>query len=378
METNITEVNYKEYGIEESKAQEIKAQFTPMLDKMVELEKEANEVFALDITDPLASHRAKQIRLKYVKVRTGTAEIHKTQKEFYLKAGKFIDGWKNAQLFASQGIEEKLKAIEDHAENLEKKRIADLQELREGLVLPYVEDITGIDFGNMADDVFEAYLSAKKQAKTDRENAEKEAAEIQRAIERRNMRHTIIMSLYGVVDNDNQTYTLENKLDEKMSNIIDRATLLDAEQEQFDGFVDEFKSTVEDNKEYEKKIEAENEKLKKEAEEKELALAKEREANEKVAAEQKELADKKLKAEQDAREKAEKELADKKAAEQKEAKDKADAEAKLKKEPVKKQMIVWVDSFELPFSEIDNDITAEIKLKFDSFKKWAKEQTEKL
>ena len=61
-------INPADFGIEESKAKQIQEQFQPMLDKMVELEKEANEVFKMPISK--ASAKAKEVRLKYVKVRT--------------------------------------------------------------------------------------------------------------------------------------------------------------------------------------------------------------------------------------------------------------------------------------------------------------------
>ena len=104
--TSLVKIDASEFGIEESKAKQIQEQFQPMLDKMVNLEKQANEVFKLPIET--ASVKAKEVRLQYVKVRTGTAEIHKEQKAFYLQAGRFVDGWKNAQLFASQGIDPQL------------------------------------------------------------------------------------------------------------------------------------------------------------------------------------------------------------------------------------------------------------------------------
>jgi hypothetical protein len=47
-----------------------------------------------------------------MKIRTATLDIHKKQKAFYLAGGKFVDGWKNAQHFASMGKEEKLEEIE--------------------------------------------------------------------------------------------------------------------------------------------------------------------------------------------------------------------------------------------------------------------------
>jgi len=112
MSNKLTLPNRKEFGIEETKAKEIAGIFKPMLDKMVSLEERANEVFS----QPRSPERilaATTLLSEYVKVRTGTAKIHKEQKSFYLKAGRFIDGWKNAQILASEGVEKRLKEIKD-------------------------------------------------------------------------------------------------------------------------------------------------------------------------------------------------------------------------------------------------------------------------
>ena len=50
-------------------------------------------------------------------------------------------------------------------------------------------------------------------------------------------------------------------------------------------------------------------------------------------------------------------------------------EAELKaKAPIKEQLNIWVDSFELPYRTIINEQSDEIVLKFEAFKKWAKNQ----
>lgn len=126
--------------------------------------------------------------------------------------------------------------------------------------------------------------------------------------------------------------------------------------------------------ERQKAIEIENAKLKAEAEVKEKALEKERE---KAEAERKIEADKQ-KAIQD---KKDAEIAKLKAEKEKEAKEliAKDKEAKeLAKAPVKKQLSVWVNSFELPNTEVENELSKEIKDKFEAFKKWSLTQINNL
>jgi uncharacterized alpha/beta hydrolase family protein len=153
----LVKVNPQEYGLTSETAKNIQDQFSPMLEKMVALEDEFNKITSLDIENKSTSILAKELRLKYVKVRTATAEIHKQQKAFYLNGGRFVDGWKNAQLFASQGKEEALEKIEKYFENKEKERIENLQATRIALISEYVKDTTGLEFGSMQEDVFTAY-----------------------------------------------------------------------------------------------------------------------------------------------------------------------------------------------------------------------------
>lgn len=345
MKNELVKINPKDFGIEESKAKQIADQFKPMLDKMVELEEEANEVFKLDIESLEAAKQAKEVRLKYVKVRTGTSEIHKEQKAFYLQAGRFVDGWKNAQLFASQGIEEKLMQIEKYAENKEKERLENLQRERIILVEPYLESVEALNLSSMSEEVFTNFLQGSKtnyENKLESERLEKERLEAERLAE------------------------------------IER----------------------------QKAIEAENAKLKIEAEAKEKALAKERaEAKEKLDAielkakqEREEAENKrqieaakqaKIQAEKDAEiKRIAKELQDKKDAEIKAETERKLAEENAKKEaekaakaPIKDQLNIWVENFkiDLPNSELlNNEKALLIKSKFDAFKKWAKNEVESL
>ena len=154
----LVKIKASDYGLEESKAKQISDMFKPMLDAMVELEDEYNGIISKDISQLLCKE-AKDLRLKYVKIRTGTAKIHKELKQFYLQGGRFVDGWKNAQLMASQGIEEKLLNIENHYENIEKERLAKLQDERAKLLLPYELDPVPNNLGEMKEDIWNNFLS---------------------------------------------------------------------------------------------------------------------------------------------------------------------------------------------------------------------------
>lgn len=173
--SEVVKVNASDYGVEESKAQEIEAMFKPMLAKMTALETEYNEILKLEINGETCA-KAKELRLVYVKVRTGTAEIHKKAKEFYLNMGRLVDGWKNVQLAASGEKEKTLKAIEDHFENLERERTEKLRVERLNLLKPYT-DIEPLALGHMEQAVFDNTLLGFKTAYEVRIAAEKKAEE---------------------------------------------------------------------------------------------------------------------------------------------------------------------------------------------------------
>ena len=272
METTLVQIDPKEFGIEEQKAAQIAAQFQPMLDKMVELEKEFNEVAALDINDPKTAALAKKVRLQYVKVRTGTAEIHKEIKAFYLMAGRFIDGWKNAQLFASQGIEEKLQAIENHAEIMEKQRIEALNLERIEQVKQYeVVAPESLGLGNMSEDVFNNYLLGTKsayEARKAQELAEQQAEEEEKRLAHLRYVRWDVLNKVGFLTRKDENEDFALLSEEAFAEMVNgcKARRAEHEAEQL-------------------RIKEENERLKLEAEQKEKELEAERQ---RVAKEQKE------------------------------------------------------------------------------------------
>jgi hypothetical protein len=335
--TDIVKVNASEFGLEESKAKQISDQFKPMLDKMEELESQFNEVMAMEM-GPEKVKASKELRLQYVKVRTGTAAIHKEQKAFYWAGGKYVDGWKHAQAFASQGIEGKLADIENQEAKLEAQRIEDLRVIRWDALSAYMEQEPSM-LGVMQQDVFDNLFIGAESAHKAKIEAEKKAEQ------------------------------------ERIANEKKEAAEREAQR-------------------------LENIRLKEEAEKREAAIAKERkerEAREAILAKElyakrKEVEDKaqkereeseaKLKVERDAREKAEAEIRKQKEADEA-ARKKAVAEAKkLANAPVKNQLKNWVFELELPilsmknFTTEDEELSTEIAEKFEAFKKWAIKQIE--
>lgn len=184
MKNELIIINPQEFGLEKTEAQKIEAVFTPMLEKMVELEKEYNEVIALEISDE-AVKKARELRLKYVKVRTGTEKIHETAKAYYLAGGRFVDAWKNAQKFSAIGKETKLEKIEKHFELIEQEKKNKINVERIEKLSKFIPDTSIYNVKEMSDEAFAKLLEtseiAYKSIKEAEEKAEKERIEKEKA-----------------------------------------------------------------------------------------------------------------------------------------------------------------------------------------------------
>ena len=129
METKLTIIDPKEFGLKEENVKNIEKAFLPKIAEREGLEIIYKELISSEITEELCN-RAKETRNQLVKVRTGIAQVHKTQKAFFLASGKFVDAWKNKETLPVVQMEEKLLELEKHFENIEKERIQKLQESR--------------------------------------------------------------------------------------------------------------------------------------------------------------------------------------------------------------------------------------------------------
>lgn len=335
--SELVKVDYKEYGIEESKATEMTSGLQTVLAEREELKKSYADVITLEITEENLL-TFKELRLKIRDNRTkGIDAWHKVNKDFYLRGGQFIDAIKRKEILVNEQMEEKLQEAEKFFENQEKERIAELQKTRLSLISEYVEDTTGLDLGNMPDEVFEGFFNLKKTQKLERIEAERIAEE--KRIE------------------------------------AEKAESLRIETERLEEL------------EKQKAIQAENDRLKKEAEAKEKALFEERKIQAEKHAKEKKEQEAILQKERQEKEKIESELKAKQQAEEEE-KSKKIAEIlerqkeaeKLAKAPIKKQLSVWVESFEINTTYIDseNETANLIKDKFNAFKSWAKSEIDKI
>jgi len=316
-------IDPKEYGIEESKALELTTGLNPILEDRNALIEKFNEIKDFEVSTENTSI-FKALRIGFQKNRTqGINEWHKSAKEVSLRMGQLLDAVKRNETKTNENYEAFLEEKEKFFENQEKERLSLLKIEREAFLRPFVEVIpNGLE--DLDQDVFDSFLETKKKAHLEKLEADRIEAER-----------------------------------------IEEARLAEIERQRL--------------------IEVENAKLKKESEEKEKALEKERAETARIAkieadkqAKIQAEKDAEIKKEREAKEKLEEQIRTNRKAQLK-AETEAKAEAdKLSKAPVKKQLSVWVNSFELPTTEVDNEVSKEIIAKFEAFKKWSVTQINNL
>jgi hypothetical protein len=286
-------------------------------------------------------------------------------------------------LKAKQTMQILTKEIEEQARWKEETRVryeAEQKELkvqqRIVQVSKFSADVQRSEFESMSDTTFEVFLAGIEKAYNDKIEAERIAEEEKERARKMQVLHEERRSLllpywqYEVLLNkENLSTCTEDEF----------ATALDTAR----------KNKADYDAAIQKQAE-ENARLKAEAEAKEKALAEEREKQEKEkkaaeekAAKEKAEADAKLKAEREAREKLEAELKAKEEAERKSEQERLAAQEKERKEaeklakaPIKKQLALWVDTFELPPFATEHETAKAIFDKFDAFKIWAKNKIE--
>jgi len=268
---------------------------------------------------------AKELLSKVRDNRTKGIEVwHKTNKAFYLAGGRFVDAYKNKEVSVNEQMESKLTEIVKYEENQEAERIAALKKSRIIHLEPYGTDVQFIALDLMNAEQFDLLLEREKSAYEARIESAR-LAEVKRIADEKAENERLKAERLAEADR------LEAQ---RLENII-----LKAEADK--------QAKAQAKKDAQAK--AENDRLQNIADEQKAKA-------DKLAKEIQNAKDAEIKATQDAKLEAE----------------------KLAKAPIKKQLGVWVECFEIPLPKVDNETTLDIARKFASFKKWAKSEIEKL
>ena len=182
--TDIVKIDPKEFQLDEVKASELTQGLSVTLGERKLLIEQFMEVSEMDVTKTKPKV-FKELRLKIAKNRNqGIGKWHKANKEVFLRGGQFIDAINRREVAVNQEMEAKLLEGEKYFELQEKKRKEELQVKRLEEIAPYLEDLDGRDFASMPDDAWEAYLETKIREFATRIEAEKAAEEERREKER--------------------------------------------------------------------------------------------------------------------------------------------------------------------------------------------------
>lgn len=337
-------------GLVLSDAETIKQSYLPFFEKLAEIKEQSAKIDFANPT-PLDESIARELRLKTVKVRTGSEALKNERKQVHLLRGNLEqDSW---NLIKSTCLlsEETFAQVEKASERKEATRKANLKAERSDLLKPYTEQSDIYPLGEMSQDAFDDLLNGMKLAhkakieafrKAEEERIAKEKAE---AEERERIR----------VDNERLKAEAIQKEKEM------QAERVKAEKE---------RKAIEEKAEKERK--ALEVKAKAERELAEAKLRKEREANEKLQAE--------IKAKADAEEKAKRE---KELKEKEEYEAKVIAEKKAALAPDKVKLSLWIEavllgSIPTGLSNESGTVGLEISNKFDAFKTWANKRIEEI
>lgn len=333
-------------GLELNQGEQIKQSYLPYFIQLAEIKAQASKINFENPTE-LDEKIARELRLKTVKIRTGSKDVKDDRKKIHaLKANLEQDAW-NLIKSTCELEEEQFFQVENRRAQIEKQRIESIRLERIAQIEPYASFVpVGLPLGTMSDDDFSMLLSGAKlnhQAKIDAEaKAELERIEKELALEK-----------------ERERIRLENERLKKEAE--EREAAMKAER-----------------LEAEKKAEAIKAKADAEKKASEEKARKEREAIEaKLKAER--LERERLEAEKAAKEKADREEKARIEAAQKAAeKERIAAEAKAAKAPLKEKMRVWVSAFTIPSGQPDCMGAVIIAEKFEAFKKWAEAQIEEI
>lgn len=177
MGTKLIKLDATEFGVDKSRAKEMESAFVPMINFLKEMEVEYNGITKKsqgDVDKELCL-KAHTLRLKYVKSRTGVDVIHRKGKQEVLLLGRAWDSLKNQYLYITNQNEETLGKIEMYFEIREDERKAILKEQREKLLKKYEVETEHIQLGEMEEDVWGNYFSGVKLQYENAITAEKKA-----------------------------------------------------------------------------------------------------------------------------------------------------------------------------------------------------------
>jgi len=185
--------------LDKTKAASIRKAFEPMVKMLGKMEIEAEEIFALEMSKETCG-KAKGLGLRIQKVRTAADNKRKEEKSQFLLGGGAVQGFYNIFKAVVTPIEAKLEKVAKHYENLEKKKITDLQTTRAALLEKLAIDGSIMKLGEMSDEVWNNYFTGKKKTHEDEKEATEAATKAEQLKTERNdilQKRKVLLMPYG-------------------------------------------------------------------------------------------------------------------------------------------------------------------------------------
>ena len=148
--------------------------------KAQQLKATAETLTVTDASDRAGMALARSTRLALKDVRVAVTHRHKALKENILVEGRRIDAGKNELLAMIEPLESRLLEQEQFAERELARVQSEIRTARIEEITPFVSAMTAVDLGVMSDEDYASFLSDAKtlhEAKLERERKEKEDAQ---------------------------------------------------------------------------------------------------------------------------------------------------------------------------------------------------------
>jgi len=172
MENEVVEA--KAYGIKKEDEKRMTSNLETILAEREILKDAYLDVIELEVSQENL-HIFKALRLKVRTNRTSIEKWRVSQKDVFLKGGRFVDSKAKSEIIVNEDWEEKLYDAEKHFENIEIERLKALQLERQKRLSVYVEDADQRDLAKFEEDEFEAIFQMNKKSFEDNIEAEKKA-----------------------------------------------------------------------------------------------------------------------------------------------------------------------------------------------------------
>lgn len=191
-EKNLIAINPIEYGLDLTKGEAIAVEFLPFKEELEELINEYQKVEHLSLKEPKNAKVFDELRKKFKKIKPRVSEKHAQEKESIVKAGKFIDFFKNRITQVAKEYESLCEEKATWLETQEKIKKENIRKERESALLNYEYYDLSADFSTMPDNIWENFLEGVKikflemKAKREKEEMEEQIRLENERIEKEN------------------------------------------------------------------------------------------------------------------------------------------------------------------------------------------------